>query len=56
MGQRRDMVKKDTETFGESGQNYGYYNRQRPRYFGSGGSRGRGRGGWRGNSSGRPMS
>jgi len=52
VGQRRDMVKKDTETFGDIAANYGYYNRQRPRYFNSGGNyRGRGRGGaWRGGS------
>jgi len=52
INQRREMVKKDTETFGESASNYGYYNRQRPRYFSSGGNRGRGRGGWRGGNSG----
>jgi len=52
MNQRRDMVKKDTETFGDTATNYGYYNRQRPRYFSNGGGgRGRGgRGGWRGGS------
>jgi len=56
VSQRSDMVKKDTETFGDIAANYGYYNRQRPRYFNSGGGggtyRGRGRGGpWRGGSS-----
>jgi len=51
VGQRRDMVKKDTETFGDIAANYGYYNRNRARYFNSGGNyrgRGRGGGGWRG--------
>jgi protein LSM14 len=59
VSQRRDMVKKDTETFGDIAANYGYYNRQRPRYFNQGGGgggggnyRGRGRGEpWRGGSS-----
>jgi len=53
LSQRRDMMKKDTETFGSLANNYGHYNRQRPRYFssGGGGRGGRGgRGGWRGNS------
>jgi len=49
MSQRRDMVKRDTETFGESAANYGYYNRGRGRYYNnSGRGRGRGGGGWRG--------
>jgi len=47
VSQRRDMVKKDTETFGDIAANYGYYNRQRPRYFNSGGNY-RGRRGGRG--------
>jgi len=41
------MVKKDTETFGDIAANYGYYNRQRSRYFNAGGGRGRGGGGRR---------
>jgi len=47
VSQRRDMVKKDTETFGDIAANYGYYNRQRSRYFNAGGGRGRGGGGGR---------
>jgi len=45
VGQRRDMVKKDTETFGAIAANYGYYNRQRSRYFNAGGRGRRTRGG-----------
>jgi len=44
VSQRRDMVKRDTETFGDIAANYGYYNRQRSRYFNAGGGRGRGGG------------
>jgi len=51
VGQRRDMVKKDTETFGDIAANYGYYNRQRSRYFNAAGGRGRG-GGQRGSRGG----